>query len=84
MATGVGKVWKGIFTLDWSTIVEGVKEMGSSFGKTAETYTAAMDRFDKGYANTTKKIKRGSVERVKAVKETAETSLYIFTQALID
>ena len=84
MATGVGKVWKGIFTLDWSTIVEGVKEMGSSFGKTAETYTAAMDRFDKGYANTTKKIKRGSVERVKAVKETAETSLDIFTQALID
>ena len=81
---GVGKVWKGIFTLDWSTIVEGVKEMGSSFGKTAETYTAAMDRFDKGYANTTKKIKRGSVERVKAVKETAETSLDIYTQSLID
>jgi hypothetical protein len=84
MAMGVGKVWKGIFTLDWSTIVEGVKEMGSSFGKTAETYTAAMDRFDKGYANTTKKIKRGSVERVKAVKETAETSLDIYTQSLID
>ena len=72
MATGVGKVWKGIFTLDWSTIVEGVKEMGSSFGKTAETYTAAMDRFDKGYANTTRKEKKNSADRVKNVKDTTD------------
>jgi hypothetical protein len=84
MAMGVGKVWKGIFTLDWSTIVEGVKEMGSSFGKTADTYTAAMDRFDKGYANTTRKIKRGSVERVKAVKETAKETIDIISQQMID
>jgi hypothetical protein len=72
MAMGVGKVWKGIFTLDWTTIVEGVKEMGSSFGKTADTYTAAMDRFDKGYANTTRKEKKNSADRVKNVKDTTD------------
>jgi hypothetical protein len=75
MAMGVGKVWKGIFTLDWSTIVEGVKEMGSSFGKTAETYTAAMDRFDKGYAKTTKTQKKNAADANDAAEKRRQAAL---------
>ena len=84
MAGGIAKVWKGIFTLSWDTIVDGLNEMKSSFGKTADSYTSAMDRFDKGYANTTKKVKRASVERVKVQKKEAEETIDIISKQMLD
>jgi hypothetical protein len=75
MAMGVAKVWKGIFTLSWDTIVEGVTEMGSSFGKTADSYNDAMDRFDKGYAKTTKTQKKNAGDAKDAAEKARQAAL---------
>jgi len=58
MGGAVVKVWKGIFTFDWKTIKEGVSDMGATFGKVADSFTEATERFDKGASKMTKTQKK--------------------------
>jgi hypothetical protein len=74
-AIGLGKIYKGIFTFSWDSIVDGVKEMGSSFGKTAETYSEAMNRFDAGYAKTTKRQKKNAGDAADAAEKARQAAL---------
>jgi hypothetical protein len=55
--TGVGKILKGLFTLDLDTIKEGYSQLTGSWGKTVEAYEATEERFEKGYAKKTKREK---------------------------
>jgi len=55
--TGVGKILKGIFTLDLDKIKEGYSQLSGSWGKTVQAYEATEERFDKGYAKKTKREK---------------------------
>jgi hypothetical protein len=66
MGTGVMKVWKGIFTFDFETIKEGVTQMGQSFGKTADSYTDSMKRFENGTKQMTKTEKEELEKRREA------------------
>jgi len=75
MATGVAKVWKGIFTMSWDTIVEGVKDMGSSFGKTADAYNDSMDRFEAGTKKVTKTQKKNAADANEAAEKRRQAAL---------
>lgn len=71
MGGGIATVWKGIFTLDYKTITQGVDKMAGSFGKTADAYTDTMKRFEEGTNKITKKEK----ENAKDAKDIADKAL---------
>ena len=71
VGTGVAKFWKGVFTLDYKSIQEGVTQIAGSFGKVAESYTDSMDRFEAG----TKKLTKTQKENLKTQKEDADKAL---------
>jgi chemotaxis protein histidine kinase CheA len=75
MATGVAKVWKGILTFDFDTIVDGVKTMGSSFGKTADSYNDSMDRFEAGTKKVTKTQKKNATDAADAAEKARQAAL---------
>jgi len=75
MENGVAKVWKGIFTMSWDTIVEGVKDMGSSFGKTADAYNDSMDRFEAGTKKVTKTQKKNAADANEAAEKRRQATL---------
>jgi hypothetical protein len=68
---GLAKVWKGIFTLDYKSISDGVKQMAGSFGKTADAFTDTMKRFEAGTEKLTKKEK----ENAKNAQDIADKAL---------
>jgi hypothetical protein len=68
---GVGKILKGIFTLDTDAIKEGYKQLTGTWTKTVEAFDASVERFDKGYAKKTKIEK----ENAKNAKEIADKAL---------
>jgi hypothetical protein len=51
---GIGKILKGIFTLDKKSIEEGYEQLKGTWAKTTEAFDKATDNFDKGYAKRTK------------------------------
>lgn len=67
--TGVAKVWKGIFTLDFDSVKEGVEQIKNSFQKTAEASVAAYARFNEGTKEATKTEKENAEERKKIAEE---------------
>lgn len=74
-AMGVAKVWKGILTFDFDTIVDGVKTMASSFGKTADAYNDSMDRFEAGTKKVTKTQKKNSADAADAAEKRRQAAL---------
>jgi hypothetical protein len=67
--TGVAKVWKGIFTLDYDTVKEGVLQVANSFSKAADAGVKAYKRFEMGSNELTKTEKENEEERKKAAEE---------------
>ena len=70
--TGVFKVWKGLLTLDFDSVKEGVEQIGGSFKKTAEAYTDSVKRFTDGTKEVTKTEKVNQEERQKIADEAAK------------
>jgi hypothetical protein len=68
---GVGKVLKGVFTLDMDSITEGYEQLKGSWSKTVESYEAGVKRFDEGSKKVTKKEK----ENAKDLKDIADKAL---------
>ena len=68
---GVGKIIKGIFTLDTDSITAGYDQLKGSWGKTVEAYDAGVQRFEDG----TKKITKTQKENLKTQKEDADKAL---------
>jgi len=71
VGTGVAKFLKGVFTLDFKSIEDGVKQIGGSFGKVADSYNESMKRFEEG----TKKQTKTQKENAKNNKEIADKEL---------
>jgi len=55
--SGVGKILKGIFTLDTDSIKEGYKQLTGTWDKTVKAFDASEKRFDEGYAKKTRREK---------------------------
>jgi hypothetical protein len=68
---GVGKIIKGIFTLDTDSITAGYEQLKGSWGKTVEAYDAGVQRFETG----TKKLTKTQKENLKTQKEDADKAL---------
>jgi len=69
---GVGKILKGIFTLDTKEIEAGFNQLKGSWNKTVETYNATSERFEAGTKKLTKTEKENLKERNEALKKAAE------------
>lgn len=69
--TGVGKILKGIFTLDTDTIKQGYEQLAGSWDKTLERY----DQFQKDF-------EKGAAKQTKTQKENADKALEIALKAL--
>lgn len=61
--TGIFKIWKGIFTLDYKSIEEGVSGLAGSFKATANAFSDTMDRFEAGTKKQTKTQKANAKEQ---------------------
>jgi chromosome segregation ATPase len=70
--TGVAKLWKGVFTLDYKSIEAGISQIGGSFSKVGEAYKDSMKRFEDGTKEVTKTEKEQLEERAKLAKEAEE------------
>ena len=68
---GVGKILKGIFTLDTDSITAGYEQLKGSWSKTVEAYDAGVQRFEEG----TKKVTKTQKENLKTQKDEADKAL---------
>lgn len=68
---GVGKILKGVFTLDMDSIKQGWEQLKGGWDKTVEAYTATSERFETG----TKKLTKTQKENQKKQKEDADKAL---------
>ena len=68
---GIGKILKGIFTLDTDAIKEGYAQLTGTWDKTVDAFEASEKRFDEGYAKKT----RNEKENYKNAKELADKAL---------
>lgn len=68
---GVGKVLKGVFTLDMDSIKEGFNQLKGSWDKTIQSYDDTATRFEAG----TKKLTKIEKENLKDRKEAADKAL---------
>ena len=69
--SGIGKILKGIFTLDTDAIGAGFDQLKGSWGKTVEAYDAGVQRFEEG----TKKVTKTQKENLKTQKDDADKAL---------
>jgi hypothetical protein len=69
--TGVGKILKGIFTLDYESITAGYDQLTGSWNKAVTEFKAGMERFEDG----TKKMTKTEKENAKQRKETGDKAL---------
>jgi hypothetical protein len=65
---GVGKILKGVFTLDVDSIKEGWEQLKGGWSKTVETYNATSERFEAG----TKKLTKTQKENLKQQNDDAK------------
>jgi hypothetical protein len=65
---GVGKILKGIFTLDTKSITEGWDQLKGGWSKTVDAYVATSERFEAG----TKKLTKTQKENLKQQNEDAK------------
>ena len=69
VGVGVGKTLKGIFTFDWDSITEGVKQVAGSIGNAVKAGDSAYKRFQAGTKELTKTEKENQAERQKNQEE---------------
>jgi hypothetical protein len=68
---GIGKILKGIFTLDTKSIEEGFNQLKGSWSKTVDSYNATSERFEAG----TKKLTKTQKENLKEQNDNAQKAL---------
>jgi len=70
--TGVGKILKGIFTLDYDSITAGYEQLTGSWNKAVTEFKAGMTRYEEGTNMVTKTEKKNLDERQKNWDEAAK------------
>jgi hypothetical protein len=71
-ALGVGKILKGIFTLDFDSLKEGIGDLTGSLGKSWDSAKDTYGKFEEGTKEQTKIEKEEQEKRAKDAKEAAE------------
>jgi hypothetical protein len=71
-AFGVGKILKGIFTLDFDSLKEGIGDLTGSLGKSWDSAKDTYGKFEEGTKEQTKIEKEEQEKRAKDAKEAAE------------
>lgn len=66
---GIGKILKGIFTLDFDSVEEGLDGLKNVFSDTAKSFTDTYKRFEDGTKEVTKTEKENEEERKKIADE---------------
>jgi len=80
VAVGAGKILKGIFTLDFDSIKDGVKDLSNTFVNTAEAFKETYGKFETGMARTTKTQKKNLQEGTDAHKKWLDEQKAILAQ----
>ena len=70
--TGVGKILKGIFTLDYDAITAGWDQLTGSWNKAVTDFKSSMERYEAGTEKMTKTEKKNSDERQKILDDAAK------------
>jgi hypothetical protein len=73
--TGVGKILKGIFTLDTDALEEGYNQLKGSWDKTKESFNQFTNNFEKGYAKQTKTQKENLDKQNEAAQKALDEKL---------
>ena len=68
---GVGKMLKGIFTLNWDDVKEGASQLANGWDKTVKSFKDSMGRYEEG----TKKMTKTEKENAKNRKEAGDKAL---------
>lgn len=68
----VGKILKGIFTLDFDAVSEGIDQLGNSWNVAVKSFKETMGRYEAGTNELTKTEKKKAEERTKALETEAE------------
>ena len=71
----IGKILKGIFTLDMDTIKEGYADLTGTWDKTVEAFNKSTDDFDKGYSKQTKTQKKNLADQKDAADKALQEKL---------
>jgi hypothetical protein len=69
VGVGVGKILKGIFTLDWDSVTEGYDSIKNSIGDSVDAAKASFGRFEAGTKELTKTEKEELEKRNKNNKD---------------
>lgn len=69
---GVGKILKGIFTLDYDAITSGIDQLTGSWDSAVTSFKDSMSRYEAGTNELTKTEKKKAEERTKALETEAE------------
>lgn len=68
----VGKILRGIFTLDFDAVSEGIDQLSGSWDTAVKSFKETMGRYEAGTNELTKTEKKKSEERTKALETEAE------------
>jgi len=69
---GVGKIIKGVFTLDWDAVTEGYDSIKNSISDSVDSAKASFSRYEAGTKEVTKTEKEELDKRQKAQEEAAK------------
>jgi len=69
---GVGKILKGIFTLDFDAVSEGIDQLSGSWDVAVKSFKETMGRYEAGTNELTKTEKKKAEERTKTLETEAE------------
>lgn len=72
VGVSVGKILKGVFTLDFDALKEGAAGIKDAFTGVSKTFNETYARFEKGTKEQTKTEKENADERAKNAKEAAD------------
>jgi len=71
-ALGVGKILKGIFTLDFTSLKEGISDLAGNFSKSWDAAKDTYGKFEEGTKEQTKIEKEEADKRAKDAKEASD------------
>jgi hypothetical protein len=71
----IGKILKGIFTLDMDTIKEGYADLTGTWDKTVQAFNKSADDFEKGYSKQTKTQKKNLADQKEAADKALQEKL---------
>ena len=71
-AVGIGKILKGVFTLDFEAITDGYETLTNGWNVAVDSFKSSMKRYEAGSNELTKTEKKNAADRTKTLETEAE------------